>query len=75
MHTAVSYTPYATSSGEQTDKIITFAQFEEDNLLSETQNLLSKTCDDAENGNKSDEDSTMPQFISEKEIYVMSSGY
>ena len=29
MHTEVTYTPYGTSSRKQTDDIITFAQFEE----------------------------------------------
>ena len=43
----VSYTPYAVSPREKTGDIITFTQFEEGNLLSETQNLLSKTCEDA----------------------------
>ena len=36
------------------------------NLLSETQDLLSETCDDAESGNKYDEDSTMPPSIIEE---------
>ena len=35
---AVTYTPYATSSKEQTGDVITFAQFEEGNLLTETRN-------------------------------------
>ena len=38
MRLAVTYTPYATSSKEQTGDVITFAQFEEGNLLSETRN-------------------------------------
>ena len=38
MRPAVTYTPYATSSKEQTGDVITFAQFEERNLLSETRN-------------------------------------
>ena len=41
---AVSYIPCDTSSREQTGNIITFAQFEEGDLLSETRN-------DAESGN------------------------
>ena len=36
MRPAVTYTPYATSFKEQTGDVITFAQFEEGNLLSET---------------------------------------
>ena len=38
MRLTVTYTPYATSSKEQTGDVITFAQFEEENLLSETRN-------------------------------------
>ena len=47
MRPAVTYTPYATSSKEQTGDVITFAQFEEGNLLTET-------CNDIESGDKSD---------------------
>ena len=43
MHPAVMYTPYATSSKEQTGDIIMFAQFEEGNILT-------KTGNDAESG-------------------------
>ena len=43
----MTYTPYGTSSREQTDEIITFSQFEEGNILS-------KTCNGAESGDKSD---------------------
>ena len=49
---AVTYTPYATSSKEQTGDIITFAQFEEGNILTETRN-------DAESGDESDSESLM----------------
>ena len=42
---AVTYTPYATSSKEQTGDVITFTQFEEGNLLTETHN-------DTESGDK-----------------------
>ena len=38
MRPTVTYNPYATSSKEQTRHVITFAQFEEGNLLSETRN-------------------------------------
>ena len=34
----VTYTLYATSSKEQTGVVITFAQFEEGNILTETRN-------------------------------------
>ena len=71
---AVSYTPYTTSSMERTGNIITFTQFEEGGLLSETQNLLSETCDDTESSNGSDDNSTMPPLISEEEIYAIYSG-
>ena len=48
----MTYTPYATSSREQTGNVITFAQFEEGNILTETRN-------DAESGDKSDNKSLM----------------
>ena len=38
MRPTVTYTPYATSSKEQTGNVITFAQFEEENLISEPRN-------------------------------------
>ena len=38
MRPAVTYTPYATSSKEQTGDLITFAKFEEGDLLTETSN-------------------------------------
>ena len=38
MRPAVTYTPYATSLIEQTGDVITFAHFEEGDLLSETRN-------------------------------------
>ena len=43
----VTYTPYDTSSKEQTGDVITFAQFKEGNLLTET-------CNDKESGDESD---------------------
>ena len=43
MRPAVTYTPYATSSNQQTGDIITFTQFEEGNLII-------KTCNDTESG-------------------------
>ena len=46
------YTPDATSSKEQTGDVITFAQFEEGNLLTET-------CNYTESGNESDSESIM----------------
>ena len=38
MRPTVTHTPYDTYSKEQTGNVITFAQFEEGNLLSETRN-------------------------------------
>ena len=55
---AVTYTPYATSSKEQTGDVITFTQFEEGNLLSETRN-------DTESGDEYDSESIM---MSEKDM-------
>ena len=40
---SVTYTPFATTSREQTGNIITFTQFEEENILTKTRN-------DAESG-------------------------
>ena len=63
----MSYTPYATSSRGGTGDIITFTLFEKEDLLSET-------SDDAESGDKYDDDSIMPPLISEEEMDVMDSG-
>ena len=52
MRPAVTYTPYATSSKEQTGDVIIFAQIEERNLISET-------CNDTESGDESDSKSIM----------------
>ena len=52
MRPAVTYTPYATSSKEQTGNVITFTQFEEGNLLTETSK-------DTERGDESDSESNM----------------
>ena len=64
MRLDVSYIPCDTYSREQTENIITFTQFEEGDLLSETRN-------DAEIGDEYDDDSIMPPLISEEEIYAM----
>ena len=40
MHPEVTYTRYAISSKKQTGDINTFAQFEEGNLLTETQKAV-----------------------------------
>ena len=52
MCTEVTYTPCDTSSREKTGDIITFAQFEEGNILTKTHNV-------AESGDKSDNESIM----------------
>ena len=58
MRLAVTYTPYAMSSKEQTGDVITFAQFEEGDLISET-------CNDTESGDESDSEYIM---MSEKDM-------
>ena len=57
----VTYTPYDTYSKEKTGDLITFAQFEEENVLSETRN-------DAESGDKSDEDPIIPPLIIQEKL-------
>ena len=52
MRPAVTYTPYATPRKEQTGDVITFAHFEEGNILTETRN-------DTESGDESDSKSLM----------------
>ena len=49
---AVTYSPYAMSLREQTGDLITFAQFEEGNILTKTRN-------DAESGDEYDNESIM----------------
>ena len=48
MHPSVTYTPCDVSSREQTGNIITFAHFEEGNILTKTRN-------DAESGDGSND--------------------
>ena len=64
---AVIYTPYAISSREQTGNIITFAQFEEGDILT-------KNCNDAESGDKSYDNSIMPPLLSKEEMDDMDYG-
>ena len=52
MHPEVTYTQYSTSSKEQTGDAITFAQFEEGNILPETHN-------NTESGDESNSESLM----------------
>ena len=63
MRPAVTYTPYGTSSREQTGDIITFAHFEEGNILTKTRN-------DAESGDESDNESIM---MSKQDMDAMNS--
>ena len=67
MGLSVAYTPCATSSSEKTCDIITFAQFEESNLLSEPRN-------DAESGDKYNEYSIITTLLIEEEMGAMDSG-
>ena len=60
MRPAVTYTPCATSLRGETGNIIMFAQFEEGNILT-------KTCNDIEIGDESDDNSIMPPLLSEEE--------
>ena len=64
MRPAVTYTLYATSPIEQTGDVITFAQFEEGNILTETRN-------NAESCDESDSESLMmnEQDISSEDIH------
>ena len=64
---SVTYTPCATSSREQTDDIIMFAQFEEGNILT-------KNCNNAESGDKYNDTSIMPPLLSKEEMDAMYSG-
>ena len=69
MRPSVSYIPCATSSKEQTGDIITFAKFEEGDLLSVTREDLES------NDESGDEDSIMPPLFSIEEMDVIDSGY
>ena len=61
MRTDVAYTPCSTSLREQTGDIIMFAQFEEVNISTKTRN-------DAESSDKSNDDSIMPPLLNKEEI-------
>ena len=64
MRPEATYTPYATSPKEQTGNVITFTQFEEGNVLTETRN-------NAESGDESDNESIM---MSEQDMDAINSG-
>ena len=66
MRPSVSYITYAIYLKEKTGDVITFAQFEEGDLLS-------KACNDTESGNKYDDCSTLATLICEEEMDEMSS--
>ena len=66
MRPSVKYTTCATSSREKTGNIITFTNFEEGNLLSETRNY-------SERGDKSDDDSIIPPLLRKEEMDAMDS--
>ena len=53
---SASYITYVKYPSEKTSNRITLAQFEEGDLLSKTQNILSYTCDNTEIGKKYDDD-------------------
>ena len=65
MRPAVTYTPCDTSSREKTGDIITFAQFEEGNILTKTRN-------DSKSGDESNNESIM---ISEQDTENINSNY
>ena len=48
MRTSVTYNLYATSLREQTDDVITFTQFEDGDILSETSSDA-ESCDESDN--------------------------
>ena len=64
MRIAVTYTPYAMSSKEQSGDVITFTQFEEGNILTKTRN-------DAESDDESNNKSIM---MSEQDMDAINSG-
>ena len=63
----VTYTPCATSLRGETGDIIMFTQLEDSNILTKTRN-------DAESGEKSDDDSIIPPILSKDEMDAMDSG-
>ena len=63
----VTYTPCATSLRGENGNIITFAMFEEGDILT-------KTCNDAESGEESDDDSITPPLLSKEDMDAMDSG-
>ena len=66
MRPDVAYTPCSTSSRGKTGNIITFAHFEEGIMWTKTRN-------DAEIGEESDDKSIMPPLLSEEDMNAMDS--
>ena len=71
MRLYVTYTTCATSSRDQTGDIITFAKFEEVNLLSETREDVES---DDKSGDRSYDNSIMPPLLSIEEPNALDSG-
>ena len=67
MSPSVTYTPCNTSSRKQNGCIITFAQFEEGNILTKNRSNI-------ESSDESDDDSIVPPQLSEEEMDTMYSG-
>ena len=67
MHICVTYTPCTTLSMEKIGDIIMFAQFEEENILSETRN-------NTKSGDKSDKNLNITTLLREEEIDAIYSG-
>ena len=66
MRPSVTYTPCATSSRGKNGDIVTFTQFEEGNILTKTRN-------DAESGDESDNESIILPLLIEEETNAMDS--
>ena len=67
MRMSVTFIPFVTYPKEQTDNVITFTQFEEGSLLSET-------CEDAESGDESNDNSITPPILILEESNALDSG-
>ena len=67
MSLEVTYIPCATSLRGKNGDIIAFTQFGEGNIFT-------KTCNDAESGYESDDDSITPPLLIEEEIDAMDYG-
>ena len=70
IHPSVLYVPYDMYLKEKNVNIILFAHYEEGGLISEYRNIVER----GDESGDSDDDSTLPQLISEAKFYEMSSG-